>query len=197
ASIDTPLDKLHDKEWTKEHGIYSSVMDYAAANIAPEGTDNGYFYSPGVCSYDRWAISYSYTPNDNKAAHIARQSALPGHAYGTDEDARGSGAIDPTVNIYDLSAKPLEWGERRIGLVTELIPELPEYVLDDNTPYYKLTDAYQNLLGQYVAALSVGIKYIGGQYQYRNHYGDPDVRAPFVAVDLEKQQKALDLLIKY
>src|SRR5699024_1633471 len=70
-------------------------------------------------------------------------------------------------------------------------------VLDDNTTYYKLTDAYQNLLGQYVAALSVGIKYIGGQYQYRNHYGDPDVRAPFVAVDLEKQQKALDLLIKY
>src|SRR5699024_12866453 len=54
SSIDTPLDKLYDKSWTKKHGVFSSVMDYPSVNVSPEGrSEDGYYYNPGVGTYDR------------------------------------------------------------------------------------------------------------------------------------------------
>lgn len=197
SSVDTPLDKLHDPEWAKKNGVFSSVMEYPTPNIAPKGVENGHFYNPGVGSYDRWAISYGYNSSADKAADIARQGALQGHAYGTDEDARGSGAVDPTVNVYDLSSDPLSWGRQRADIILDMIPELPEIVLADNVAYHRVTDLFQNTLGQYARALATGVKYIGGQYQYRDHLGDPDGRDPFVAVEHAKQREALDFIIEY
>lgn len=197
SSIDTPMDKLYDKEWTKQHGVFSSVMDYPTPNIPPEDIEPGHFYNPGVGSYDRWAISYGYNRSAEKAKDIARQGAKSGHAYGTDEDAGGPGAIDPTINVFDLSADPIAWGKQRADLIRNMLPELPEIALSDNEAYYKVTDLFQMALGQYAQAVATGIKYVGGQYQYRDHVGDPEGRAPFVAVDQAKQREALNFIINY
>jgi hypothetical protein len=72
-----------------------------------------------------WVISYGYTADAARAREIARQAARAGHAYGSDEDAVGAGAIDPTVNIYDLGADPMAWGRQRAALIKATIPELP------------------------------------------------------------------------
>ncbi len=197
SSYDTPIDKLHDKSFTSENGVFSSVMEYPSPNIAPRGEENGHYYSVNAGSYDRWAISYGYTPSNEKAKEIAREAAKPGHAYGTDEDARGGGAIDPTVNVYDLGKDPLAWGKQRADLVKDLYDELPQFVLADNVPYYEVTNAFNSLLFNYARALSTGVKYIGGQYQYREHKGDPNERGPFVPVPKAKQQDALNFLIDY
>lgn len=197
SSVDTPLDKLHDEEFTGRNGIYSSVMDYPSPNIASNGEDTGHFYNTGVGSYDRWVISYGYTPDDDKAAEIARRSAEPGHAYGTDEDARGAGAVDPHVNVYSLSEDPIGWGRERANLIREMIPLLPDFALEDNMPYYEVTDLFQSVFFQYARALTPSVKYIGGQHQYRDHKGDPNGRMPFEPVPLEKQQEALNTIIEY
>lgn len=197
SSMDTPLERLHDKEWTKKNGVFSSVMEYPTPNIAPEGIENGYYYNPGVGSYDRWAVSYGYTPSSDRAADIARLGAQDGHAYGTDEDAGGPAAVDPTINVYDLSDDPLAWGRQRAELIRNMMPDLPEIALADNVEYHRVTDLFQNTLGQYARALATGVKYIGGQYQYRDHVGDPDGREPFEAVDRQKQREALDFLVEY
>jgi hypothetical protein len=193
ASVDTPIEKLTDPAWAEERGVFSSVMDYPSVNLEAYGT-GGYFYNPGVGSYDRWAIAYGYTPDAARAAELAREAARPGHAYGTDEDARGPGALDPTVNVYDLGADPLAWGRMRADRIAKLWPTLAEHVLTDDSRYADLTDAYRTLLGEYSRALAAAVKYIGGQYQYRDHVGDPDGRAPFVNVPKAKQQEALALL---
>jgi hypothetical protein len=197
ASADTPFEKLHDREWAHQHGIYNSVMEYPGVNIAPPGEANGYFYNPTVGSYDRWAISYGYTPDAGRAAQIARQAALAGHAYGTDEDARGPGSLDPQVNTYQLSSDPLAWGRQRAGIIRGLLADLPQHVLSDNTRYADLTDAMNTLLFQYARALSVAPKFIGGQYVHRDRPGDPQGRAPFVAVSRAEQQEALDFLNEF
>ena len=197
SSVDTPLEKLHDEEFTGQNGIYSSVMDYPSPNIASNGEETGHFYNTGVGSYDRWVISYGYTPDDDKAAEIARRSAEPGHAYGTDEDARGAGAVDPHVNVYSLSEDPIGWGRERANLIREMIPLLPDFALEDNMPYYEVTDLFQSVFFQYARALTPSVKYIGGQHQYRDHKGDPDGRMPFEPVPLEKQQEALSTIIEY
>lgn len=197
SATDTPLDKLHDREWTRENGVFSSVMEYPSPNIAPGDQENGFYYNPGVGSYDRWVISYGYSEDEDRAEEIARQVAQPGHAYGTDEDARGSGAIDPSVNVYSLSSDPLDWGQQRADLIRTLYPELPEIALEDDMPYYEVTDLFQSIFFQYGRALAPAVKYLGGQYQYRDHMGDPDGRMPFEPVPLDEQQKALDLIIDY
>ena len=197
SSVDTPLDKLYDTDWTAERGVYSSVMDYPSPNINSNGHDHGHFYNTGVGSYDRWVISYGYTPDDETAKEIARRAAEPGHAYGTDEDARGAGAVDPNVNVYSLSEDPIAWGRDRADLIREMLPLLPDFALEDDMAYFEVTNLFQSAFFQYARALAPSVKYIGGQYQYRDHAGDPNGRMPFEPVPLEMQQLALSTIVDY
>lgn len=194
SSSDTPLEKLHDREWARTRGLVSSVMDYHAPNVAPRGQPQGYFYAPVVGTADEWKIAFGYTADDARAAELARLAGQEGHAYGTDEDSRGAGALDPLVNVYDLSADPLGWGKQRTAIIRELWRELPRHVLTDNSRYADLTSAFQTLLGQYSQALAPAVKYIGGQYVYRTHVGDPGDRGPFVPVSRADQRAALEFL---
>lgn len=194
SSTDTPLDRLHDREWSREQGLVSSVMDYHAPNVAADPAAQGYFYSPGVGSADRWKIAYGYTPDPERAEDLARLSEDDGRTYGADEDGGGPGAMDPSVNTYDLSADPLAWGIERTEMIAGLWERLPETVLEDNSRYADLTSAFQSLLGQYSQALAPAVKYVGGEYVYRTRPGDTADRGPFVPVAREKQQEALAFL---
>ncbi|MEX1062804.1 MAG: zinc-dependent metalloprotease [Balneolaceae bacterium] len=197
SSTDTPLDKLYDIEWTTERGVYSSVMDYPSPNISGNAAEQGQYYNVGIGTYDRWAISYGYIPDGEKAGEIARRSAEPGHAYGTDEDARGAGAIDPTINAYSLGEDPLAWGRGRADLIRTMLPVLPQIAMADNMPYYEVSNLFQSIFFQYARAIAPTVKYIGGQYQYRDHRGDPNARRPFEAIPLEKQEDALNTIVNY
>ncbi|GMR12677.1 MAG: zinc-dependent metalloprotease [Gemmatimonadota bacterium] len=193
SSSSTPLDKLHDDEWAEENGVFSSVMEYPTVNLNARGSDNGYYYNPGVGSYDRWAISFSYTQDQERANEIAREVADKRHMFGN--EARGPGALDPSINTYDLSDDPLAWGARRTELIRGLLEDLPEHILTDNTRYADLTSAYQALMNEYARGVAPAVKYIGGQYLNRDHPGDPDGRAPFVNVPESEQADALRLIV--
>lgn len=196
SSKDTPLDKLYDPAWAETNGITSSVMDYHALNLAPDGQTTGYYYSPEVGSYDEWIIAYGYTPDPDRARELARQAGEPGHAFGGSWEAFGPGALDPTTNVFDLGADPLAWGQQRTGIVDGLFPQLAEHVLSDNASYSNLTSAYGMLLGQYVSALAPAIKYIGGQYTYNVHVGDVEGLGPFENVPSAKQREALRFIVE-
>ncbi len=191
SSRDTPRERLHDRLWAEDRGVTGSVMDYHAPNVASENEVNGYYYSPSVGSYDLWAIAYGYTPDAGLASQLAREAGLPGHAYGTDVDAYGPGALDPTINVFDLSSDPLRWGKDRVGLIDHLFERLPQRVLSDNSSYSDLTAAYLALLGQYASALAPAIKYIGGQYQYNTRVGDANDVGPFRSVPAAEQREAM------
>jgi hypothetical protein len=195
SSASTPFERLHDRVWTERNGVFSSVMEYPNVNIAPAGQPNGYYYNPGAGSYDRWAIAYAYSPDPARAAALARQVADPRHLYGTNAESGGVGALDPTINTYDLSDDPLAWGAQRAGIIAGLWPRLPDYALADNASYYELTSAFQALLREYARALAPAVKYIGGQYINRDHVGDPNGRMPFQNVPIAKQREALALLV--
>jgi hypothetical protein len=195
SSASTPNAQLQDRAFADQSGLYSSVMEYPAVNVAAPGKPNGYFYTPGVGSYDRWAISYAYTNDPADAQRIARQAAERGHLYGTNAEAAGPGALDPSINTFDLGDDPLAWGKERSELVRNIINDLPKHVLTDNSSPYEVTDAYGALMGEYARALAPAVKYIGGAYINRDHVGDPNARAPFAAIPKAKQREALDLLV--
>lgn len=193
SSASTPFDRLHDEAWTERNGVASSVMEYPSVNLAPEGEETGHFWSPGVGSYDRWAIAVGYTPDAERARRLARRGAEKGHLFGN--EAGGPGALDPTINIWDLGDDPLAWARQRTDVVRGLWAELPDHVLADGDRYYELTAAFQALLNQYVQALTPAVKYLGGAYLNRDHVGDPDGRLPLEPVALADQREALDLLV--
>jgi uncharacterized protein DUF4953/uncharacterized protein DUF5117/uncharacterized protein DUF5118 len=195
SSASTPFAKLYDKAWAEQNGVFSSVMEYPTPNVAPRGTPNGYYYTPIVGSYDRWAISFAYTPDDARARALAREVADPRHLYGTNAEAGGPGAIDPSINVFDLSDDPLAWGRQRTDMIRSLWQTLPQNVLTDDKRYFELTAAYMNLFGQYAQAVAPAVKYVGGQYINRDHAGDPNARQPFVAVPRAKQRDALSFLV--
>ena len=195
SSVSTPFAKLHDRAWAEQNGVFSSVMEYPTPNVAPRGKPNGFYYNPGVGSWDRWAISYSYTPDDARARALARQVADSAHLFGTNAEAGGPGALDPSINVYDLSADPLAWARERTGIIRELWGALPRVVLADNVRYHELTIAFQSLMGQYAQAVAPAVKYIGGHYINRDHAGDPNGRPPLQNVPRPKQREALQLLV--
>jgi len=196
SSASTPVAKLQDPAWATENGVYSSVMEYPSVNIAPRGKQTGPYYTPGIGSYDRWAISYGYTPDDARAQVLARQVADPRHLYGTNAESGGAGALDPTINIYDLGDDPLAWGKERTAILLELLQDLPGKVLADNSQYSDLTTAFNGIMNEYARAVAPAIKHLGGAYINRDHMGDPAGRLPFVNVPRAKQREALDFIVE-
>jgi hypothetical protein len=196
GSASTPVAKLQDAAWATENGVYSSVMEYPSVNIAARGKQTGPYYTPGVGSYDRWAISYGYTPDDAGAQALARQVADPRHLYGTNAESGGAGALDPTINPYDLGDDPLAWGKERTAILLELLQDLPAKVLADNSSYAELANAFGGIMNEYARAIAPSIKYLGGAYINRDHVGDPQGRLPFVAVPRAQQREALDFIVE-
>jgi len=196
SSASTPNAQLHDRTFTSENGVYSSVMEYPSVNVAPNGTANGFYYTPSVGSYDRWAISYAYTNDAAEAQRLARLVADRGNMYGTNAESGGLGALDPTINPYDLGDDPVAWGRERTALLRSIINDLPRHVLADNSAPYEVTNAYMALSTEYARAIAPSIKYIGGAYINRDHSGDPNGRQPFAAIPKAKQREALNLIVE-
>ena len=196
SSASTPVAKLQDAAWATENGVYSSVMEYPSVNIAPKGKQTGPYYTPGIGSYDRWAISYGYTPDEARAQALARQVADPRHLYGTNAESGGAGALDPTINPYDLGDDPLAWGKERTAILLALLNDLPAKVLADNSQYSDLANAFNGIMNEYARAVAPAIKHLGGAYINRDHLGDPAGRLPFVNVPRAKQREALDFIVE-
>lgn len=62
ASSGVPHDRLHDSEFTGEHGVSLSVMDYTPVNVSPDRDRQGHYWNKTVGTYDVWAIRYAYEP---------------------------------------------------------------------------------------------------------------------------------------
>ena len=206
ASSSVPFDKLHDKGYVREHGLYGSVMDYPTPNVAPEGTPQGYYYTPVVGTYDRWAIRYGYTPVPNAKTpeketetldRIASLGADPLHAYGTDEDTYLPGDGDPLTNIFDIGGDPAAFSEQRAKLIADLWRKLDGRVVGEGDSYAVLTANFASLLGQYYRALVSSARYVGGEYQSRAHNGDPGAPPPFRPASAAEQRRALGILTAY
>ncbi len=199
ASTMLPNDKLHDKELVKKKGLVGSVMDYAPANIAPKGTQQGYYFTPTIGPYDYWAIEYAYKPlpggSDGEVddlKKIASKVAGPDLAYGTDEDVFGTS--DPLINRWDLGADPLQFGKDRVKLAREMVANLADKAVEKGEGYQRLRLAFGLMLRQYGDAAYLAAKHVGGVSMYRDHKGDADARDPLVPVKADKQREALKFL---
>lgn len=218
ASSGIKTELLHDEEYTEEHGVSLSVMDYVPVNVALEKEEQGHYWNPAVGTYDEWAIQYGYMPiaeqsedepltregpladttADEQAglAKIAAESSDSLHTYGTDEDGQlGPYSVDPLTNTGDLGSNPLEFGDTRTELVRKVMPLLDDRLIADGERYHRLREATSSLLYERFRSLLPVAKTVGGLYVARDHKGTPGARMPFRPVSVEKQREAVDILV--
>ena len=188
-------DEIHNKDLTG-NTIMSSVMDYDPINIAPEGKEQGIFFStvPGV--YDKWAIKFGYTPNmtDDERRSLLLRSIEPQLTFGTDEEAMSSPGynIDPRTKRYDMSNDPITYAADLINTIDNKILELPE-IFSDEESFNNYTDAFFRFFRTKGRFLETVAHQIGGVYinKISSSQTDQTILNP---VPYEKQKQAMSLL---
>ena len=187
--------QLSDNEFTREHGVAGSVMEYNAINIALPGEQQGTYGMTTLGPYDYWAIDYGYREiaSDQETAElrrIASRSNEPLLAYATDEDS--SFGIDPEANTGDLGNDPLQFARRRLLLARELWDRWQDRELPPGESYVVLRRTVGRgliVVGQ--SSMTVA-KYIGGVSTLRDHAGSP--RPPLNPVTAAQQREALEII---
>lgn len=206
ASAATPYERLNDVSWTRENGLYNSVMEYPSPNISVDRRIQGDYYTNVVGTYDIWAIKYGYTQLDAKTPDdetqalrlIAEQSTKPGHEYGSDDDAFAGPVpigVDPDVNQFDLGGDPLAYGRDRLTLIRTVRAKIHKNVIAPGESYDRLRNTFESLTAAQGQVLQIVSKQLGGLRTSRSHRGDPGERPAFVAVPAARQREAMTILL--
>ena len=201
ASTIFSLDEVNNKDG---EALIGSVMEYDAVNIAPEGQEQGDYYTKTIGPWDYWVVEYAYKPIEaskpegelEALGKIASRVASADLTYGTDEDASWYRFrdLDPLVNRWDLGDDPLEFAKQRRKIVVELWDKIANKVTKEGMGYQRVRRAFGNLLFEHAYTMYLASRYIGGQYHHRDHRGDENGRLPFVPVPAAKQREALQFL---
>ena len=196
--------ELHDKSITRTKGLTGSVMDYPAINVSLDRSKQGDYYTTKPGPYDIWAIEFGYTPVEPAMEESFRKKVLsrstePDLTFGNDaDDMRSPGkAIDPRVNVGDMSSDAIGFAEDRFKLVNTLMPKLKNKYSKEGKSYAELRGRYNNLQSQRVAMVNGVSRYIGGVMVDRSFVGQNTTSKPFTPVPLATQKRAMDVLAKY
>lgn len=199
ASTMLPYEQINDTSITRSKGMTGSVMDYNPINIAPQGQKQGDYASTTIGPYDYWAIEYAYKPIDGdetaELTKIAARSPEPELTFATDENMYNDD--DPLVNVYDIGADPMQFGQDRMALAADLLKNLDQRVVKDGESWARLRSAFSVLLSQYGNATYMAANFIGGQFVSRDFKGGQGSRDPVVPVPGDKQREALEFLTEH
>ncbi len=197
---------IHKKEITSKTGVLGSVMEYAPANLAPDGTPQGEYYTTKPGTYDHWAIEYGYSealenPQDEKKRldKITGRSHEPQLAFANDaDDMRYVGeGVDPRAMINDMSSDPVAYGIQRCELVKPRLADLLKKDVTNGESWQALTQDYVILTTEAANAMVAISRYVGGVYVERAFAGQAPDKKPYTPVEKDKQVAALNALAKY
>jgi hypothetical protein len=196
--------ELNNKDLTAKIGLMGSVMDYPAANIALDKTKQGDYYTSKAGPYDLWAIEYGYTPfteSEEEAAlnKILSRSTDPQLAFGNDaDDMRSPGkAIDPRVNIFDMSGDAIGFAEDQFKVIKGIMGNLKTKYSKPGKSYAEMRSRYNILNNQRFNMASSVSRFVGGVYIDRSYVGQQTNAKPLTPVPLATQKKAMEVLTKY
>ena len=187
--------QLSDPEFTRQHGLAGSVMEYAPINLAAPGERGGVPFQTVLGPYDYWAIEYGYRPLDparetTELQRIAGRSAEPQLAYGTDED--NSLGIDPDSLQMDLGDDPVVFARKRLAIARDLIRRQESRVLSPSQDYSVLRRSVGYALRDAGRAVGSLLRQVGGLRTLRDFPGSG--RDPLQPVPVALQREALRLV---
>ncbi|TDW96267.1 zinc-dependent metalloprotease [Dinghuibacter silviterrae] len=206
SSSRTPVEKMRDKNWLKEHGHTASIMDYARFNYVaqPEDSVPQDCLWPHIGEYDRWAIQWGYkytglnAEEDKKVLYRLASDSLAANPrlwFGSQEAEKllqTDPPDDPRCQTEDLGDNDMIANAYGIKNLRRVLPNLPAWTKEQGGLYDNLDGAYKALLDEYKRFVGHVVNHIGGaERTYRSEDSGGDVYAP---VPKEQQQQALAFL---
>ncbi|RFM27367.1 zinc-dependent metalloprotease [Deminuibacter soli] len=196
--------EINNTEITHKLGLQGSVMDYPAINVSLDRSKQGDYYTTKPGPYDLWAIEFAYTPTASETEEAAFRKRIlarsnePGLMFGNDaDDMRAAGkAIDPRVNVNDLTSDAVGYADDRFKLVNLLMGKLKTKYARPDASYAELRARYNLLNGQRNSMIAAVSRYIGGVYIDRSFVGETGATKPYTPVPLAYQKKAMDVLAR-
>lgn len=196
--------EVHNTSITRKIGLIGSVMDYPAINVSLDRSKQGDYYTTKAGPYDIWAIEFGYTPfNESEEeamlSKILSRSTDPKLAFGNDgDDMRAPGkAIDPRINVNDMSNDAVAYAEERFKLVNNIMGKLVQKYTKPGQSYAELRSRYNMLQGQRSGQINAVSRYIGGVYIDRSFPEQNSNNKPYTPTPLATQKKAMEVLNKY
>lgn len=192
---------IHNMDLTGKIGLTGSVMDYPMVNFSKDRSKQGHYFTKVPGTYDHWAIQWAYTPGISEAERrkILERSTEAQLMFGNDaDDMRWPGkAIDPRVNVNDLSSEAIQYSIDRIELCKSVSGEVMKKFANEGKSYQEHAVAYailNNMQGSCGATIS---RYVGGVYIDRAMVGQQGASKPLMPVEAAKQKQAMEALSKY
>ena len=175
--------------WAATTFGWGSVMDYLAPNIQVKDgkLDLSDAYPTDIGSYDRLAIQWGYSPEEDPAAldRIVRDGYAKGIFYPLDGDPRWA--------EYDWGADPIRWLATTQQVRKVILDRFGIAQLKPGEWVYSLQQRFNLAYLYHRFGIQTAQQFIGGQYQGNAVAGDG--QAPVAWVPAGKQKEALDLLI--
>lgn len=202
SQLHMPKD-IHNRELTERVGLVGSVMDYPAVNVSLDPAKQGQYFTTKPGPYDMWAIDYGYSASlpdadaeEARLQTILQRSTEPELTFGNDaDDMRSPGkAIDPRVNVNDMSGDAIAYSVERFQLVNKLYGTLLANYRKEGQSYQELVQAYAILGGEVNNAAASISRYVGGVYVERGFPSQPGAKDPFTPVSLADQKRAMNAL---
>jgi uncharacterized protein with GYD domain len=192
--------ELNNTTITHQNGLVSSVMDYSAVNLAPQGTTQGDYFTQTVGPYDEWAIAYGYTSSSTLVPQaetrllekIAGRAPEPALAYATDEDIYAG--LDPLATPFDLSGDLLTYAPWQMENALKMWQTLDQSSPTRGESFSDVRQKFDEIFYYYFQYSRFLTTYVGGQSFNRFRGGDVVGRQPFEPIPAEQQRQALALL---
>ena len=170
ASYATPVEMLRDKEFQKQNGHTSSIMDYARFNYVAQPEDGVTDLFPRIGDYDKWAIrwGYAYFPDaKNEKDEKALLNTMTKEAYSNKRLHFGTetSPYDPRFQTEDLGDNAMKASEYGIKNLKRILPQLITWSKEDGEDYEELDGLYNSLTGQFRRYMGHVTKNVGGIYE--------------------------------
>ncbi|MEM6380559.1 MAG: zinc-dependent metalloprotease, partial [Bacteroidota bacterium] len=200
ASHATPVEKLRDVGYLRQHGHTSSIMDYARFNYVAQPEDNipAELLFPGVGAYDKWAIEWNYKPIYGTADEYEDKKVL-NQLYKDKAEGKPKLAYITQVSPYDPRAQSEDVGDNAVlasnyGIknLKRILPNLLEWTAEDGEEYAMANELYNSLVGQYRRYIGHVTKWVGGVYEDPKTY-DQEGRV-YMPAPKDRQKEAMNFL---
>lgn len=175
--------------WAATTFGWGSVMDYLAPNVQVKDgrLDLSDAYPGDIGSYDRLAIQWGYTPEQDPAAldRIVRDGYAKGIFYPPDGDPRWA--------EYDWGADPVRWLATTQQVRRIILERFGPAQLKAGDWVYGLQQRFNLAYLYHRFGIQAAQQFIGGQYQSNAVAGDG--QTPVAWVPAAKQKEALEMLM--
>lgn len=198
SSVGYTVDQLRDPEFTSNHGVAPSIMDYARFNYVAQPGDGVTNFFPMIGEYDKWSIKWGYTwfPEEDADEEVDTlnewiiengDDPLYFFGYSTGADPRSQ-----TEAIGDDAMVASELGLANLQVITE---NLIDWIEEPGQDYDDLEELYMNVIGQWRRYMGHVTTYVGGVYQTHKTYEQDG--AVYEVVAESDQRRAMDFLNRH